>query len=352
MKYKVLFIHANNSLALFKEKVEKTTTDRQESNDYLTDAIYLELKGRSDFDVYDCPAMLHMYSESITDINNITGFGFALRKKLKGEPNSLNLEETISKIEDNFFDLIITDSRTMNQWWSDRGLSPFYEHAKILKDNILRYYPKNKIILLDGEDQPESILSDFYGKCLYFKRELRYNDDNLIPIGYCFPQQYFRKSTIEDKIRSVATCRPWEKNTYIFNNENDFYEDYRTSFFGLTCKKLGWDCFRHHEIIFSSCLPIFPDVDNCPVYTMTQYPKDICKKILKMDVLKDINFSKNWISYPPDFVDGLYKYNLPHIDVDRININQYQELLDEILEFSFNNNSSKKVVDYILNFTK
>jgi hypothetical protein len=71
-----------------------------------------------------------------------------------------------------------------------------------------------------------------------------------------------------------------------------------------------------------------------------------------MDVLKDINFSKNWISYPPDFIDGLYKYNLPHIDIGRINTNQYQELLDEILEFSFNNNTSQKMVDYILNFTK
>jgi hypothetical protein len=345
-KYKVLFIHANNSIALFKKQVMDSTNDREESNDYLTDAIYLEMKSRDDFEVYDCPAMLHMYSDSITDRNNITGQGFTLRKKLKGEPNIISVEDTISKIKSNYFDLVITDSRTMNKWWSDRRLSPFYENSVVLKNILLDCYPKNKIILLDGEDQSESILSDFYGKSLYFKRELNTKDDKLNPVGYCFPQQYFRKSTIEDKIKSTATVIPGIKSTYIFNNEDEFYEDYTKSLFGLTWRKLGWDCFRHHEIIFSSCLPIFPDINECPEHTLTRYPKDICKKILQMDGLRNIEYDRQWIAH------NLYYYKVSPIDINDININQYQELLDEILEYSFNNNSSRKMLDYILNFTK
>jgi hypothetical protein len=69
-----------------------------------------------------------------------------------------------------------------------------------------------------------------------------------------------------------------------------------------------------------------------------------------MDGLRNVDFNKNWIA-PQSHHGGLYYYNLPIIDMDSINKSQYQELLNEILEFSFNNNSSKKTLDYILSFT-
>jgi hypothetical protein len=345
-RYRVLFIHANNSLSLFKDQVIKNNESLDESNDYLTDAIYLEIKNRKDFEVYDCPPMLHMYADSITDVSNITGLGFTLRKKLKGNPNTLSIEDTIYKIKERYFDLVFTDSRTMNKWWSDRKLSPFYEDAILLRSKILEYYPKNKIVFLDGEDQSESIQSEFYGKSIYFKRELVIDDDNLNAIGYCFPHQYFRRVSIEEKIKSIGHVIPGLKNTYIFNNENEFYEDYKKSFFGLTWKKLGWDCFRHHEIIFSSCLPLFPDIAECPNNTLTKYPKSICKRILKMDGLENIRYDRYQLA------PGLYCYNVSEINIDNININQYQEILDEILEFSFNNHSSKRMLDYILKYVQ
>jgi len=344
-KYKVLFIHANNSVALFREKVLENNESLDESNDYLTDAIFLEIKNNDQFEVYECPFMSHMYVESDTKIENITGLGFSIRKKINKTPNCLSFHEALKRIEERYFNLIITDSRTMNKWWNDRKLSPFYEYSIKLRDHFLKFYHKNEIIFMDGEDQPEFIQSEFYGNSLYFKREIIYNDDNLIPIGYCFPTQYFRRSSIEDKVKSISTIVPGVKSTYIFNNENDYYEDYRTSFFGLTWKKLGWDCFRHHEIIFSSCLPIFPDIDNCPINTMTRYPKDICKKILNMDGVNKIDYNKLFIAH------NLYYYQVSPIDIEDININQYEEILSEILEFSFKNNSSKSMLEYIIKYT-
>lgn len=337
---KILFIHANNSIALF----ENANPNDQESNDYLTDALFLEAKNRKDFDVYECPYMSHMYKNSKTEKSNITGLAFTLRKKIECNSNVLPIEDAIYKIKNNFFDLIFTDSRTMNKWWSDRGISPFFNNAQILKKHILLNYPKEKIIFLDGEDQTDSIQRDFYQKSLYFKRELATNDKNLIPIGYSFPQQYFKKSSYEEKTKSLATIIPGIKSTYIFNNENDFYEDYRNSLFGLTWKKLGWDCFRHHEIIFSSCLPIFPDINECPENTLTKFPKEACKRILKLDCLKKSKHLKRWIAHDLYYFENFF--------IDNIKENEYNEILEELLNFSFENNTSKKMLDYVLNFTK
>ena len=87
----------------------------------------------------------------------------------------------------------------------------------------------------------------------------------------------------------LAKIIPGVKATYTFTEEDEYYKDYNTSLFGLTWKKLGWDCFRHYEILFSNSLPIFPDIDKCPPLTMFNFPKNICAKILKLDCLKKVN---------------------------------------------------------------
>jgi len=342
-KFKVLFLHATNSFTLFPEHVSRSG-EYDESNDYLSDAIFLELKSREDFDVYEYPGMLHMYKDSETNINNVTGKGFFLRKKLIGYPNIVDHNDIVYKIENNFFDLIFTDSRTMNPWWNDRGLSPFYPTATKLADLILKTYDKNQIIFFDGEDQTDSIIEKFYGNSLYFKRELVTNDDNLNPIGYCFPKQYIKHSKLEEKTQALSTLIPGLRGTYIFDNEFDYQENYRQSFFGLTWKKLGWDCFRHHEIIFSSCLPIFPDLDECPEQTLAFFPKKICKEIMKMDCIRGRVPERNWIN------QSLYVYDIK-INLDDINIEQYQEISDQMVEYSLQHLTSEKILDYILNKT-
>jgi hypothetical protein len=316
-----------------------------ESNDYLSDAIFFELKTRGEFDVYEYPGMFHMYKDSNTNIDYLTGKGFFLRKKLDGNPNILSSEDVTYKIENNYFDLIFTDSRTMNPWWNDRGLSPFFSTADSIADLILSKYSKDRIVFFDGEDQTYSVIQKFYSNSLYFKRELDRFDENLFPIGYCFPKQYMKSSTLEDKTKALSTLIPGVKSTYSFDNEFDYQENYRTSFFGLTWKKLGWDCFRHHEIIFSSCLPIFPDIDECPKQTLTRFPKNICKSILKMDCVKGRVPEKSWIN------QSLYIYDIK-IDIDDINRNQYQEISDEIMDYSLQNTTSDKTLDYILDKTK
>ena len=48
---------------------------------------------------------------------------------------------------------------------------------------------------------------------------------------------------------------------------------YKKSLFGITTEKAGWDCFRHYEILMNGCIPLFPNIKNCPELTCTNLPK-------------------------------------------------------------------------------
>jgi hypothetical protein len=338
MKTKILFVCSTNSKVLF-----NLIKDEGESNEYLSDSLFLECKSReNEFEVFECPPMLHMYEWSDTKKEDITGFGFGIRKKVKTECNALSIHETLKMIEDKFFDCIITDSRTMNPWWFQRGLSPFFESAQKIKNKFLSCYPKNKIILLDGEDQPNSILLDFYGNSLYFKRELNAEDANLFPISYSFPKCSFARKKFSEKNKILATIVPGIKSTYIFSDESKYYEDYFNSKFSLTWRKLGWDCFRHYEIIFNSSLPIFPGIENCPTRTMHNFPKNICKKILSLDCLKNSNFTKSNLAPGLDYYPGTL------IEKSKINEQDYNELQEELVNHCLQYNTSEYMLNYVL----
>ncbi|HEX5186514.1 MAG TPA: hypothetical protein VFV86_06450, partial [Nitrososphaeraceae archaeon] len=144
---------------------------------------------------------------------------------------------------------------------------------------VKKYYPKNKVILIDGEDH-----QNFHHTCNdgfpYFKREMiaKYSE-NIYPINFAIPKEKFVENVNLPKLKDYATVIPGDLSTYIFNNEKDYYEDYQQSLFGITTKKAGWDCLRHYEIIANGCLPYFPGIEQCPFYTMYNFPKDKCKQV-------------------------------------------------------------------------
>lgn len=343
MKTKILFCCATNSRALFKN----ANQHEKESNDYLTDAIFQAAKSNEELEVYECPWMAHMYENSPSAVENITGYGFTLRKKLKQEPNILEVEDTIKMIQDRFFDVIVTDARTMSDWWYSRGVSPFYNSAIKIRDAFLANYPKQKIVFLDGEDQPQYVYKDFYGKSLYFKRELESDDEQLISIGYCFPEKQYRDiKDISEKQKPLATVVPGVMNTYVFTEEQKYYNDYKSSYFGLTWRKLGWDCFRHHEVLFSSCVPIMPDVDDIPKRTMIHYPKELCKEVLKNASLEGSKFTKYWQHH------DVYAFKDINVNLEKLDKNWYLDILQRFKEHSLKHLSSEKMLEYILGHTK
>jgi len=101
------------------------------------------------------------------------------------------------------------------------------------------------------------------------------------PISFSIPAVKI-VSSIPPKTRLLAHIIPGDMRTYIYSNETDYYQGYRESWFALTCKKAGWDCMRHYEIIANGCIPLFLDLDQCPKNTMTNFPKELIMQSNKL----------------------------------------------------------------------
>lgn len=135
----------------------------------------------------------------------------------------------------------------------------------------------------------------------------------IYPIGFSIPEEKIVAS-IPEKIKEVATVIPGKLDTYIFDKEEDYYQDYQQSKYALTTKKGGWDCLRHYEILANGCIPIFPDLEKCPPQTMTFFPKDL-----------------------------VYRANLYPED--------YSYYATKLLNHTRNNLTTEKMASYILNVT-
>lgn len=84
----------------------------------------------------------------------------------------------------------------------------------------------------------------------------------IYPIGFAISEKNNKQCTKKEKI--LAHIVPGKLETYIFENENDYYNDYKKSIFGITCKKGRCDCMRHYEILANGCIHVFVDIDKCP----------------------------------------------------------------------------------------
>lgn len=60
---------------------------------------------------------------------------------------------------------------------------------------------------------------------------------------------------------------------YSFESEHEYLARYSDAYLALTHRKAGWDCFRHVEIMASGSVPLMPDVNIIPEFSMTHYPK-------------------------------------------------------------------------------
>ena len=232
--------------------------------DYLNDSIFHGLRALYNENVVDSNCLSYMYKAYTSEAEKVKlyGRGFTLYATL--ENDSTDRTDLVNKIKSKYFDLIIYGSI-----W--RCLDYF--------ETVCENYPRNKIILLDGEDQRK--LNRLYRKFPYFKRELRKRRKGLFPISFSIPENKILSPTTA-KDQKFATVVPGDSSTYLFYNEAEYYQDYSKSYFGITTKKAGWDCMRHYEILGSYCMPYFKDVKKCPELTMFNFPKDLCLRANRM----------------------------------------------------------------------
>ena len=64
-----------------------------------------------------------------------------------------------------------------------------------------------------------------------------------------------------------------------YYHENEYYDEFKDSFFALTKKKAGWDCMRHYEIAACGCLPVFHNLDELPKGTMVHWDRKLLSNI-------------------------------------------------------------------------
>ena len=212
-------------------------------------------------------------------------------------------DEMRDRIENQEFDLIIYGN---------------FRRCIHMFDIVQKIYPKEKVALLDGNDdtQMAEIVQDGY---LYFKRELQdYTNlpSNIKPITFSYPKEHLSEVN-KSKTQKKGIVIPGDKSTYIFKDEKSYYDDYNKSYFGITEKKAGWDCMRHYEIMGNYCLPYFPDLMYCPKNTLFNFPKDL---IMEGNKLMD-NFDK-W---------------------------EYFRILDEMFEYFKNNLTTEAVAQDLIN---
>jgi len=232
--------------------------------DYLNDTTFHGAKSLYGDDVIESSNPWYLYDDvKPDDLKNNWGLGFTVGGKLKrtGNVDNSNLEE---KIKDNYFDLIIYGSvhRDLSHW-----------------DLVKQFYPKNKIVLIDGEDELD-VRNDILQHGTYFKRELQQNSSDLIPISFSIPKELIVEKQIDFyKTKFHFLSRLTAGLTgYKYANEKEYFNEYQQSCYSLTKKKAGWDCMRHYEIAANGCLPVFYDLDKMPSQTMIHWNRELLKE--------------------------------------------------------------------------
>ena len=231
--------------------------------DYLCDMVFHGFRSLFGPDVVDVARNDSMYSDNPPERRaKMYGKGFTIWNTLDPE---LKIDRTDieSKIKNRYFDLVIYGQAA-------RSL-PF------IKD-VCRYYSKDRVLMLDGEDKPaiNPLLLRLGSPIL--KRELRKPITGVFPISFCVPKEKTCQS-FPKKEQHIART---PTQSHIFNTEREYYAEYQRSYFGLTHKKAGWDCCRHYEIIMNRCVPYFKDIQDIPDLTMTHFPKTLVREAMAL----------------------------------------------------------------------
>lgn len=266
--------------------------------DYQDDSLLVGLKELYGDDVVDCNRRHNLYWDySDEDVASEYGKGFTFTRVLNEDKT--DRDDIVKKIKNKYFDLVIYG----NVW---RCL----DHHELVKDN----YDLHQIIYVDGEDNPEfhNVIKD---KGLYAKRELQLENVKsqqehmwkVFPCQFAFPTS--KVNFGDKKEKKLAHSDPRLQTSYKFSKEVDYYQDYQFSKYGFTIKKAGWDCMRHYEIMANGCVPVFPELYNCPRYTMHRFPKSL---LIKVQYFYETDFKwleKNYDELRNDLIEHFKNFN-------------------------------------------
>jgi hypothetical protein len=149
----------------------------------------------------------------------------------------------------------------------------------------------------------------------------------LHPISFSIPHEKICDvDSVKTKI--LSNLIPGDNSTYIYDTEEDYYNEYKKSYFAITKKKGGWDCMRHYEILANGCIPYFINIEQCSINSMYSLPK---KLLIEANILFDSKFKNKNIN-----------------EITEQEIYEYGILQKKLLEYTKQNLTTDKTVEYIL----
>ena len=269
---------------------------KNELPDFQCDMVFHGLRTLLGSDCIDANTLWYMYDGTMQEFWNSMipnngksyGNGFTLYGLL--ENIDIDRTDIYNKIRSHYYDKIVYGSIT---------------RCDDYLNTVSQFYKKDDIILIDGEDNTE-INMKYFGIGVYYKRELIYDiSDYLKPINFCIPKNLI-VDLVPVKQKDYGYIIPGDLSTYIYNNQDEYYNDYAISYYGVTYKKGGWDCLRHYEILMNGCMPFFPGLQECPVNTMTLFPKMIVHQ--NNEILKNSGLPENYNHVMQQLIDHTKKY--------------------------------------------
>lgn len=231
-----------------------TTSNPRAQGDFQENVILHGLRSIMGSDVVDLPRKKVMYGDfSETTRDEMHGRGYTLYTRPLQDLDASQRQLTN-------IDVILYG--VTNAY----GVTDYPEVNKLCKN----------IWYIDGHDTSD------IKKTPCFKRELFEETKNVFPTGFGIPHYQIRPLTLNknQKIQKTAPAEAFFKPEvmqhlrlhypYAWNQEKEYYEDMQKSWFGLTCKKGGWDSLRHYEIMAAGSLLLFKEYDKKPILCSPQ----------------------------------------------------------------------------------
>ncbi len=247
-----------------------TTKNQESQGDYLELTILLGLKAILGNNVIDIPKKKIIYGDfSKSAKNQLHGKGFTLLSEKIEDLDIKRDEKSILEIK--FDAIIIGCGHLYGEQFNLNELNKITKNIWILDGHDLYGNAKRKIY-----HNKECVIGIQYNRS--FKRELVENPfkfNQVYPTGFGIPEskiceinllsktQLFQQTAPDYALFRIQNDLGGSKH-HKFTIEKKYYMDISNSWFGLTCKKGGWDCLRHYEILAAGSLLLFRDYKYKP----------------------------------------------------------------------------------------
>lgn len=280
--------------------------------DYLGNLVVAELLSNPNINVYITEIPYFLFPDCSERTTGMYGMGYTITKKIPLRyKNAVVVHEDYIEdlLSQKIIDLIVYASIRRKFRPPHRRLE--WKHPEQPCDFfhiVTEYYPKEKIIAFEGEDD-NNFLEEVVNKVTYYKRELLPKDlHKAHPVSFSFPSYWSpgKEYLEENKINILAEYSP-NISGKRFETEQEYYKQYSKALFGYTMKKAGWDCLRHYEILGAGTLPYFENIENKPETIMATWEIKLQKDVNAL--YKKIQNDSNQVSSVSD-KDLNYYYQL------------------------------------------